>query len=63
MQTGSDAERLVERTVYGEAHPDSKDPATGMPAPGKLNLRGKIFMQLDGAGLIINAATNPQTNE
>jgi RHS repeat-associated protein len=39
---GSSAERLVERTVYGESHAN--------PAP--LNLRGAPYMQLDGAGLV-----------
>lgn len=63
LQQGSDVEQLVERTVYGEAHPDSKAPAPGQPDQRKLNLRGKIFLQLDGAGVITSTANNPQTNE
>jgi RHS repeat-associated protein len=53
-----DKEILFERTVYGENLPDSNS-----PTPGKLNLRDKVFMQLDGAGVIINVACNPQTDE
>jgi RHS repeat-associated protein len=56
-------EILFERTVYGETHPDSNPPTPSTPAPGKLNLRGKVFMQLDGAGVIINVARNSQTDE
>ena len=53
-----DKEILFERTIYGESHPDSNS-----PTPGKLNLRNNVFMQLDGGGVIINVACNPQTNE
>jgi len=45
-------ETLFGRTVYGEAHPDS------MPAAGKLNLRGQVYLQLDVAGVVFNAALN-----
>jgi RHS repeat-associated protein len=44
VRYGASNEMLVERTVYGEVHPDSE----------KLNLRGKVFMQFDGAGVITN---------
>ena len=54
---------LFERTVYGETHPDSNPLTPGTQAPLKLNLRGKVFMHLDGAGVITNSATNPQTHE
>jgi RHS repeat-associated protein len=49
VKRGKDGEQLAERTVYGEAHPDSKKSK-------KLNLRGQVFMQLDGAGLVTNEA-------
>jgi RHS repeat-associated protein len=42
---------LVSRTVYGEGHPQNET----------LNLRGKVFLQLDGAGSIINVGQNPVT--
>jgi RHS repeat-associated protein len=58
VSRNSGTEALIERTVYGEMHPDSKPPAAG-----KLNLRGKVFMQLDGAGVITNAAQNPHGGE
>jgi RHS repeat-associated protein len=48
----SDREILFERTVYGESHPD----------PKKLNLRGKVYMQFDGAGVVINQGKHPQTD-
>ncbi len=38
------AERLAERTVYGEAH----------PAAAYLNLRGHPYQQYDGAGVVTN---------
>jgi len=59
MRTGTAPEKLAERTVYGERHPDSNQPNL---LDRKLNLRGKLFMQLDGAGVIINVARNTQTN-
>jgi RHS repeat-associated protein len=40
--TENDAERLAERTVYGE----------GQPSPEKSNLRAKAFQVFDGAGLV-----------
>jgi RHS repeat-associated protein len=53
-QSGNSAQpQLAERTVYGEAHPDSNPPSTGAgAAPLTLNLRGKVFQQYDGAGVI-----------
>ncbi len=41
---GSNAGVLVERSVYGEAHPDA----------ASLNLRGKLFQHYDGAGVVTN---------
>lgn len=55
--TDPNQEILFERTVYGEVHPDS------VPAAGKLNLRGQVYLQLDGAGIAFNTAINPLTNE
>jgi RHS repeat-associated protein len=49
VKSGENRPQLAERTVYGEAHPDSKNSK-------KLNLRGQVFMQLDGAGLVTNQA-------
>ena len=48
VQRGNGAKILIERTVYGEFHPDStaKDP--------KLNLRGQVYQQYDGAGIVTN---------
>jgi RHS repeat-associated protein len=44
---------LYERTVYGEVHPDSNPtPGTGAPAALALNLRGRVFLQLDTAGVV-----------
>ena len=63
MLQGNDAEKLVERIVYGEAHPDSSSPAPGLPDQRRLNLRGKIFMQLDEAGMFTNTGKDPQSNE
>jgi RHS repeat-associated protein len=48
---GAGTEALAERTVYGEAHPDST-------VLRKLNLRGRVFMQFDGAGVVTNASRN-----
>jgi RHS repeat-associated protein len=44
----NEPEALVQRTVYGETHPD----AAG--ATGTLNLRGRPFMQVDSAGVVTN---------
>lgn len=46
--------QLAERTVYGEAHPDSNPSSPGTLAPLTLNLRGKVFQQYDGAGVVTN---------
>jgi RHS repeat-associated protein len=46
-------EILFKSIVYGESHPEAE----------KLNLRGKPFAQFDGAGVVMNVATNPDTNE
>ncbi|SFB62439.1 RHS repeat-associated core domain-containing protein [Cohnella sp. OV330] len=45
-------EILAERTVYGESHPDSKLGEDGLPAAGALNLRGRVWMRFDGAGMV-----------
>ncbi|AKT38708.1 hypothetical protein [Chondromyces crocatus] len=42
VQQGIDPEVLAERTVYGE----------GVPSAATLNLRGKVYQQFDGAGLV-----------
>jgi RHS repeat-associated protein len=42
---------LCERMVYGERHPNAE----------ALNLRGREFMQLDGAGAITNVGVSTQT--
>jgi RHS repeat-associated protein len=42
VSTAGGAERLVERTVYGEAHPDAEH----------LNLRTRYFQHYDGAGVV-----------
>jgi hypothetical protein len=50
----SAAPQLAERTVYGEAHPDSNPSFSGAPPLLTLNLRGKIFQQYDGAAVVTN---------
>jgi RHS repeat-associated protein len=44
VSEASNLEVLVERSVYGEAHPNADT----------LNLRGKLFQHYDGAGLVTN---------
>ena len=44
VSEASAAEVLIERSVYGEAHPNAEG----------LNLRDKLFQQYDGAGTITN---------
>jgi RHS repeat-associated protein len=44
VSAASDPEALVDRTVYGEAHPNAQ----------ALNLRGKPFQHYDGAGVVVN---------
>ncbi|MFC5470963.1 SpvB/TcaC N-terminal domain-containing protein [Cohnella suwonensis] len=63
VQQDNGTEFLIARTVYGEAHPDSRLNEAGVPVSGKLNLRGKVWMVLDGAGALVNVGTNPQTGE
>ncbi|WP_434043958.1 MULTISPECIES: SpvB/TcaC N-terminal domain-containing protein [Sorangium] len=46
VQSGAGAEALVERTVYGEQHPEA----------AALNLRGRVYQHYDGAGLTTNEA-------
>ncbi|HWP91823.1 MAG TPA: SpvB/TcaC N-terminal domain-containing protein [Thermodesulfobacteriota bacterium] len=50
----TDPEILVERNIYGEAHPDSIPPAPNVPSPSLLNLRGKVYQVFDGAGIVTN---------
>ncbi|MFC4306912.1 SpvB/TcaC N-terminal domain-containing protein [Cohnella boryungensis] len=52
-------EKLVERTVYGEAHPDSRSSYPDEPGKGRLNLRGKVWLQFDSAGMIEHIAPGP----
>lgn len=55
LQSGnSGLPQLAERTVYGETHPDSNPSPSGAPAALALNLRGKVFQQCDGAGVVTN---------
>lgn len=44
VKTGNGAELLVERILYGEGQSNEK----------QLNLRGKVFQQFDGAGILTN---------
>lgn len=44
VSEASNPEVLVERSVYGEAHPNAE----------ALNLRGKLFQHYDGAGVVTN---------
>ena len=46
VKQGNGAEVLAERAVYGEAQPDVKT----------LNLKGRLFQQNDGAGVVTNEA-------
>ncbi len=47
VQTGSSPEQFAENTVYGEGQPSaSQDQA--------MNLRGKVYQQFDGAGVVTN---------
>lgn len=46
VQQGAEAEQLVGRTVYGEAHPQA----------AALNLRGKAYQVYDGAGAVTSGA-------
>jgi len=63
LSEGGMPEELVERTVYGEGHPDSNPSWPDVPAPRRLNLRGRAFMMLDGAGLVVNVAQKPETGQ
>ena len=53
VQQDNDTEKLAERTVYGESHPNRDT----------LNLRGQVYLQLDGAGLLTGGGFNPETNQ
>src|SRR5262249_45466314 len=44
VQTGDGAEMVTERIVYGEGQTD----------PTALNMRGKVYQQYDGAGIVTN---------
>jgi RHS repeat-associated protein len=44
VQTGNAAKILAERTLYGENQPSDQE----------FNLRGKVFQQFDGAGVLTN---------
>jgi RHS repeat-associated protein len=43
---GEEPETLVERTVYGEGHPEAE----------RFNLRGRVYQVFDGAGVAVNEA-------
>jgi RHS repeat-associated protein len=45
------AERLVQRAVYGERHPQAS----------VLNLAGRLYMQFDSAGLLVNSGFEPRS--
>jgi len=47
------AEALFARTLYGEQHPDAV----------ALNLRGRVFMQFDSAGVVTSGGKNPNTTK
>lgn len=46
VQQDGGIERLAERTLYGEGHPQA----------AALNLRGRVYQQFDGAGVVSNEA-------
>ncbi|KAF5429684.1 hypothetical protein C5S39_08605, partial [Candidatus Methanophagaceae archaeon] len=46
VRQGEDDVRLAEQTVYGEGHTDAES----------LNLRGEVYQQYDGAGVVTNEA-------
>jgi YD repeat-containing protein len=46
VQAAGGSELLAERTIYGEQHPEAMT----------LNLRGRVYQQVDGAGLATNEA-------
>jgi RHS repeat-associated protein len=52
VSEASNPEVLVERIVYGEAHPNAES----------LNLRGQLFQQYDGAGLVTNELYDFKSN-
>lgn len=56
--SGTEREYLAELAIYGEMHPDS-DHSGASAEQQHLNLRGRIFLMLDGAGIIVNCAKNP----
>lgn len=58
LQENTGPETLVECTVYGEVHPDANPPAPNQPALNRLNLRGRVFLHVDSAGVMINAGKN-----
>jgi RHS repeat-associated protein len=49
---GGNQEVLVERSVYGEAHPSAES----------LNLRGKLYQHYDGAGVVTNKRYDFKSN-
>jgi RHS repeat-associated protein len=59
----TDHQILYQRTVYGETHPDSLPGPSNEPPALKLNLRGKVFLQLDSAGAVTYSGPNPQSHD
>ena len=53
VQSGAGPKTLAGRLVYGE----------GQHGDQALNLRGKVFQQFDGAGIVTNSALNPETGQ
>jgi RHS repeat-associated protein len=52
VRSGEGPERLVERTIYGEAHPDAED----------RNLRTRYSHHFDGAGIVVSARNDFKGN-
>lgn len=53
VQVEGENEILVARHVYGEAHPQAE----------QINVRGRVFLQLDQSGLAANAGLDPDTGD
>ena len=63
LQEGEGLEELVERTVYGEGHSDSRPLEPGGAAAKRLNLRGRAYLQLDEAGVVVNSVQDSETGQ
>ncbi|RPI12907.1 MAG: RHS repeat-associated core domain-containing protein, partial [Acidobacteriales bacterium] len=63
VQQGQDSEKLAERTVYGESHPDSHAGTQPGPDLSSLNLRGKVFIQMDSSGISASSDIDPDSGQ